>query len=184
MFLLAAGPPSEVSELFADHVTARHQYDQYWFWLFFSIWTKWINNNNKSAFPDPSCESPHSSFIFILLRPETEIVGPNKSIDVPKFTICQETNASKSRNYKKTRYSNLHRNLKQGYSIYNLKKCTVEVKTLGLNTDFFKFCVKNMKNLLTDPLENEIVRSTVSSSFQIYCHRNITIDHIIEGTVD
>ena len=93
------------------------------------------------------------SDIFISLRPDIAIVGPNKSNDVLELTICHETNVSKSRNYKETRYSNLHRDLKQEYSNYNLNKFTVEVTTLGLITDFSKFCVKNMKNLLTDPLK-------------------------------
>ena len=112
------------------------------------------------------------SNLFISLRPDIAIVGPNKNIDVLELTICHETNVSKLRNYKETRYSNLHRDLKQEYLNYNLNIFTVKVTTLGLITDFFKFCIKNMKTLLTDPLENEIMRSTVSSSFQIHCNRN------------
>ena len=107
---------------------------------------------------------------FISLRPDIAIVGPNKNIDVLELKICHETNVS--RNYKETRYSNLHQDLKPEYSNYNLNKFTVEVTTLGLITDFFKVCVNNMKSLLADPLKNEIMRSTVSSSFQIYCNRH------------
>ena len=117
-----------------------------------SILTDWFMHNCKSdliiyADLDASNYNNQVSDIFISLRPDIAILGPNKSIDVLELTICLETNMNKSRNYKETRYSNLHLDLMQEYSNYNLNKYTVEVTTLGLITDFSKFCVVNMKNL-------------------------------------
>ena len=94
-----------------------------------SILTVWFLHNCKSdrtiyADLDGSNHNQVSD-IFISLRPDIAIVGPNKSIDVLELTICHETNVNKSKNYKETRYSNLHRNLKHEYSNYNLNTFTV-----------------------------------------------------------
>ena len=67
-----------------------------------SILTDWFMHNCKSdrtIYADlDGSKYNQVSDIFISLRPDIAIVGPNKSIDVLELTICHETNVSKSRN--------------------------------------------------------------------------------------
>src|SRR6218665_3192134 len=116
----------------------------------------------------PNCPAPNC--------PDTVIIQ-KKSISTLELTICHETNATTSKNFKISKYKNLKYNLLPEYATYNLAHYTVEVTSLGFISDISDFC---SLNLVTDKMpvhvEQALFRSVISSSYSIYCSRNAAAD--------
>ena len=55
------------------------------------------------------------SSLFNSLRPDIAILGQN-SVDTLELTICHKTNLEKSKQYRTTKYANLHADMKTDYS--------------------------------------------------------------------
>ena len=60
------------------------------------------------------------SNLFVSLRPDIAILGPDNTIYTLELTVCHETNFSKSKLYKETKYKNLRSNLNMVYDDYKI----------------------------------------------------------------
>ena len=72
------------------------------------------------------------SDLFHSLRPDIAILGPS-GIDTLELTVCHETNLSKSKLYKQTRYANLNSNVIYKYANLKIMNYTIEVTCLGID---------------------------------------------------
>jgi hypothetical protein len=160
---------SNCGSLFAlDRFKTRHD-------SILAILIGWIIRSlkpDRSAYVDlegvqykPLCE------LFQSMRPDIAILGPS-SIDTLELTVCHETNLSKSRQYKQSRYANLKSNLNQNYKNFEITNHTIEVTCLGLVTDISQFCNRNLNAKLNIEIKSQILTAAVSNSFLIYCNRN------------
>jgi hypothetical protein len=140
------------------------------------ILVDWIISNskpNRTVFVDlEGVEYKPLSNVFVSLRPDIAILGPDNTIYTLELTICHETNFSKSKLHKETKYENLRSNLIMRFRDYKIKNYTVEVGTLGLISNIKNFCSINLNSSVTDRVRAEIANSVISSSFTIYCDRN------------
>lgn len=144
------------------------------------ILTKWLISSMKEEceiFVDLIGQTYRPiSGVFRSLRPDIVIIQ-KKSISTLELTICHETNATTSKNFKISKYKNLKHNLLPEYAKYNLAHYTVEVTSLGFISDISDFC---SLNLVTDKMpvhvEQALFRSVISSSYSIYCSRNAAAD--------
>ena len=128
---------------------------------------------NRTGFVDlEGVEYKPLSNVFVSLRPDIAILGPDNIIYTLELTICHETNFSKWKLHKETKYENLRSNLIMRFRDYKIKNSTVEVGTLGLISNIKNFCSINLNLSVTDRVRAEIVNSVISSSFTIYCDRN------------
>ena len=93
-------------------------------------------------------------------------------IDVLELTICHETNLTQSRTYKESKYTDLRNNLKPAFSNHLINVYTVEITCLGLISDSQQFYTNNLNISLSDQIRHDIIHSTISNSFLIYCNRN------------
>ena len=141
-----------------------------------SILTTWILQNCKSdrdIYVDLDEEKYRPlSELFVSLRPDIALRRADKIIDILELTICHETNLTQSRIYKESKYTDLRNNLKPAFSNHSINVYTVEITCLGLISNFQQFCTNNLNISLTDQISHDIIHSTISSSFQIYCNRN------------
>src|SRR6218665_1463851 len=144
------------------------------------ILTKWLISSMKEEceiFVDLIGQTYRTiSGVFRSLRPDIVIIQ-KKSISTLELTICHETNATTSKNFKISKCKNLKHNLLPEYAKYNLAHYTIEVTSLGFISDISDFC---SLNLVTDKMpvhvEQALFRSVISSSYSIYCSRNAAAD--------
>ena len=143
-----------------------------------SILGTWILQNCKSdrvIYVDLDEEKYRPlSELFVSLRLDIALLRADGIIDILELTICHETNLTQSRIYKESKYTDLRlrNNLKPAFSNHSINIFTAEITCLGLISDFQQFCTNNLNISLTDQISHDIIHSTISSSFLIYCNRN------------
>ena len=119
--------------------------------------------------PELGLQSP--SELFQTLRPDIVIQNENE-ITAIELTICYETNTSKSRSYKQTRYKHLESDLRQPCSKFTT--IYLEITTLGFMTsntgDFLKLAKK--VDVDVDRLIYKCGEVCIRSSYYIFCRRN------------
>ena len=113
------------------------------------------------------------SELFTSKRPDIAILSANR-IDTLELTVCHETNMLKSKPYKQSKYENLKQDLKSTYKNCRLINHTAEVSTLGIMSDFSSFANQTLMASLPDNINTNIILSVISSSFVIYCNRNLS----------
>jgi hypothetical protein len=109
--------------------------------------------------------------IFQRLRPDIVVVYPGKLI-ILELTICHESNFDQSKKYKINKYCNLKGDLKAEYSDFKLEVFTIEISSLGLMPDINGFIKQISTSMLPLHVYNNIVKSVVSNSYNIYRNRN------------
>ena len=85
----------------------------------------WIISNskpNRTVFVDlEGVEYKPLSNVFVSLRPDIAILGPDNTIYTLELTICHETYFSTSKLHKETKYENLRSNLIMRFRDYKIK---------------------------------------------------------------
>ena len=85
-----------------------------------------------------------TSHVFNNFRPDIAVYH-DKMIHILELTIPHETNLKNSCDYKSSKYANLAQNLTQDFrSVSTVNVHTVEVSSLGLISEFNKFCKATM----------------------------------------
>jgi hypothetical protein len=112
------------------------------------------------------------SAIFKTLRPDIAIVSSSGNILIWELTICHESNIVKSRNYKLGKYAQLAADLIERYKSNRLIIDTIEVTSLGLLSDTSAFTKNIALQALPLSLTNNITKSVINSSYEIYRKRN------------
>ena len=104
-------------------------------------------------------------------RPDLVLVD-KLNISILELTICRETNLEKSKQYKLSKYQNIHDHIQPHLRNYSVKTFTIEVSTLGFISNYRDF-IKSM-NLpkLSKSIMHTIIQSVLKSSHNIYCFRN------------
>ena len=111
------------------------------------------------------------SNLFHSMRPDIVIKSRNY-IATLELTICHESNAIASKNYKISKYKNLKQNILPPYSSYKLLNYTIEVTTLGFISDISEFCKTTLTEQMPVAIKQLVFRSVISESYSIYCMRN------------
>jgi hypothetical protein len=133
-----------------------------------------IKNEDLKLYVDlPGSGLPHPSEIFSSLVPDLVIALPDK-VTVVELTIPFETNTSKARAHKTSKYRNLRSQLR--IPCVDFEVIPVEITTLG----FFSRDGTKFKNLLkdlgcrVDRVVSKMSEVVIRASFYIYCRRNKT----------
>ena len=140
-----------------------------------SILAHWIKDRVRPDFElfvdlsDPDFKSPAE--IFNNRRPDI-VVKHNSRLITLELTICHETNAATSRDYKISKYSDLKNNLHSNFVNFKLTNHTIEITSLGLFSDSSPFTKQINIEPIPDSIKQAAFRSVVSNSFSIYCSRN------------
>ena len=120
----------------------------------------------------PGAKYKQVSDIFYSVRPDMVIVKEKLALIV-ELTVCHETNLSSSKLYKENKYKDLDR-LKTGViADHELVLTTCELTVLGFlqfDSSVFK---KHSIPSFDDSLINNISKSVIQSSFEIYTHRDV-----------
>ena len=111
------------------------------------------------------------STLFVSLRPDIAIKHSN-TISTLELTICHESNAVTSKQFKKSKYNSLNKNLLPQFSRFKLSNNTIEVTTLGFISDTSEFSKLNLNEKMPDHVKRSIFNSVISDSYSIYCLRN------------
>ena len=141
------------------------------------ILARWILDSAKDNLEvfvdldDPSYKP--LSTLFISLRPDIAVKHHNM-ISTLELTICHETNAIASKQFKLSKYNNLNQNLLPRFSKYKLSNNTIEVTTLGLISKSSEFSKTNLVEKMPDHIKHLVFNSVISDSYSIYCLRNTT----------
>ena len=116
--------------------------------------------------------------LFKHLRPDIAIRSKH-AIAILELTVCHETNLTKSRDYKCSKYSNISQLLTEQASGLNVKLFTCEVSTLGFIADISAFTKACKLPKLPKSTKEAIIKSALSNSFNIYCNRNNACDAVL-----
>ena len=98
-------------------------------------------------------------------------ISPGK-IQVLELTICHESNFDHSKKFKTSKYVNLKDERKIGYSSSKIELYTAEISSLGLMRDLSNFTTAVAKAKFPNEIDNNIVKSVISNSYNIYRNRN------------
>ena len=137
-----------------------------------SDWLRSVIKADQQLFIDLSdSQELCTSELFNRFRPDKAIMNSN-FIATLELTVCHETNMLLSRQYKLNKYANIGQFTSSLAEYKPVKTFTVEVSTLGFisSTDEFSKTLKLPKMPLN--VKEDIIRSALNSSFQIYCKRN------------
>lgn len=130
-------------------------------------------DNRSTLFVDlPGSRYRQIADIFSSFRPDLAIVKEN-SVLVVELTICHETNLRSSKIYKENKYKDL-KDFKTGtFMNHDLVLATCELSVLG----FLQFDSTVSQRFLIptfdDSLINDMSKTVIQSSFDIYTHRDI-----------
>jgi len=114
--------------------------------------------------------SQHVADLFNGFRPDLAIVLPSKIV-IGELTVCHESNLRKSRDFKLSKYANLAAARSSAFKSHAVSVHTIEVSTLGFvvfEPDFFKIGGFPSFN---PPLLEELSKTAILSSRDIYCNR-------------
>src|SRR3989442_2790778 len=111
--------------------------------------------------------------IFNRLRPDIALISADNVIHVLELTICHESNMQKSKDFKTNKYSNLRSDLSHPFKSHGLTINTIEVTSLGFISDIRSFTTKTINQTLPTVVSNEITKTVISQSFNIYKNRNV-----------
>ena len=114
---------------------------------------------------------PISEIVEIEFRPDI-IVTSATSVTSIELTVCHETNMRKSKDYKLTKYGNLHDAIKYRWVRLPLHILSVEVSTLGFVSDLtqvIKLC--KLPKIPKETLKH-IANTALDNSYRIYVKRN------------
>ena len=109
--------------------------------------------------------------LFTTCRPDIA-VSNTISISTLELTICHETNLTSSKLYKQSRYQNIANSVTSVATGKMVSNYTIEVSTLGFISDIKNFVKSVDMPDMPHDVKQSIVRSVISSSFQIFCNRN------------
>ena len=141
------------------------------------ILAKWIMSAVKDdceVYADLIGQSYHPlSSLFESLRPDIALKH-RKTISTLELTICHESNAISSKNFKISKYTNLKQNLLPEFSSYKLTNYTIEVTSLGFVSNITEFCKYNSIDPMSDHVMQLLFKTVISESYSIYCLRNST----------
>jgi L-rhamnose mutarotase len=140
-----------------------------------SILAQWIKDRvgiESVLFADlsnPNFNSPAD--IFNSRRPDI-VVQQNNRLVTLELTICHETNAATSRDYKISKYMDLQNKLLPGFANFKLTNHTIEITSLGFISDSTAFTKQINIDPMPGSIKQSLFKSTVSDSYSIYCSRN------------
>ena len=109
--------------------------------------------------------------VFASFRPDITVVR-YKTVHVCELTVCHETNLTKSRDYKLTKYADLNLNLTEDFQSFNVKIETVEVSVFGFMSDISDFTKLTTNSILPDSIRSNIIRNVIGNSYNVYLNRN------------
>ena len=119
--------------------------------------------------PDFNQNKTHE--IFNSLRPDITVLSSSGRVYIWELTICHESNLLKSKNYKLQKYARLKDDLKPQFSACEVH--TIEVSSLGLINDNGSFTMKTTHHLLLVDVSNNITKTIIGRSYNIYLIRNV-----------
>ena len=140
-----------------------------------SILAQWIKDRvgiESVLFADLSNSNFKSpAEIFNSRRPDI-VVQQNNRLVTLELTICHETNAATSRDYKMSKYMDLKNELLPGFANFKLTNHTIEITSLGFISDSAAFTKQINIDPMPGSIKQSLFKSTVSDSYSIYCSRN------------
>ena len=109
--------------------------------------------------------------IFNSLRPDIAVIKDGL-VYLCELTVCHETNLKKSREYKRDKYANIHRDLTDEFKHYAVKLDTIEISVFGFISDCSAFTKAVSNSLLPELIYANLIRNVIGNTYNIYLNRN------------
>ena len=119
-----------------------------------------------------TAHTKHISDIFNNLKPDLALRKKHK-VGILELTVCHETNLVASRNYKLNKYSNISQHRSQEIKNCSTALATWETTTLGFTVLEPKFLADWGLPNLDNSILNNLTKSVIESSFEIFALRNV-----------
>jgi hypothetical protein len=136
------------------------------------LWIQSVISPDQQVLVDLKNENNMSTnILFNNLRPDLAILDEH-TVNILELTICHESNLRKSKAYKLNKYRSLANDATPMIRRKVITCFSLEISTSGFISSLDEFTKSCKIPQLPDSLKCNIIRSTLNSSFKIYCNRN------------